>query len=99
MAAAHRNFIYGQDTKVVQIRFAVLVLQKLLVNSFDRFPVQVQMVRDFTYRHYLAQLINIEGQAFGHSNIRIKQFQVLNTDLSAYRAEQFPVTAIEPHLS
>lgn len=98
MTTSDRDFVNGQDTKVAQIRFAVLAFQKLLVDGLDRFPVQVQMLRDFSYRHDLTQLINIVGQTSGNPDVRIKQLQILGANFPTHRTEQLSVSAIEPHL-
>ena len=57
------------------------------------------MIGHFGNGHHLAQLINVIGQPPGNSNIRVKEFQVLDANASAHRAIKLAVVAIEPDLS
>ena len=76
----------------------VMFFQVLLVHGLDRFPVQPKVPGDVGDGHHLAQLMDQSGQSPCDPQMRVKEFQVLNTDSLAMAAEQFAVLALQPDL-
>lgn len=72
--------------------------QVLLVDVLDRFPVKPKVPGDVGDGHHLAQLMDRSGQSPRDPQIRVKEFQVLNTDSLAMAAEQFAVLTLQPDL-
>jgi len=54
VALADGDLIHGQNTKPVKIRLAIVGFQILLVDVFDRFPVQLEVPGDIGDGHHLA---------------------------------------------
>ena len=61
MAFADGDLVNRQYAQPLEIGFSVIALQVLLVDGFDGFPVQLQMLADFRYGHHLAQRVNLAG--------------------------------------
>jgi len=93
VALADGDLIHRQDAKPVIVRLAIPGFQIVLVDVFDRFPVQLKMPGDVGDRHHLTKLMNFNGQPPGHPQIRVKQLQVLDADAPAVGTEQFTVLA------
>ena len=93
VALADGDLIHGQDAKPVIIRLAILGFQIVFVDVFDRFPVQLKMPGNVGDGHHLAQLIDLSGQPSGHSQIRVKEFQLFDADALAMGTEQLAVLA------
>lgn len=99
MALADGDLIHRQDAKPVEIRLAIVGFQILLVDVFDRFPIQLKVPGDIGDGHHLAQLMNLGGQPPGHPQIGVKDLQLLDADSLAMGTEQFTVLAVQPDLS
>jgi hypothetical protein len=74
-----------------------LTLQKPFVYVFDRFPIQLQMSSYFDDGHKPTQVVNIKRQALGYPQIRMKQLQILDTDLMTFDTKQFAIPTGKPH--
>jgi hypothetical protein len=96
VALADGDLIHRQDTKPVKIRLAIVGFQILLVDIFDRFPVQLKVPGDISDGHHLAQLMDLSGQSPGHPQIGVKDLQFLDADSLAMGTEQFTVLAAQP---
>jgi len=96
---ADGDLIHRQDAKPVKIRLAVVGFQKLLVDVFDRFPVQLKVPGDIGDGHHLAQLMDLDGQPPGHPQIGVKDIQLLDGDSLAMGTKQLAVIAAQPDLS
>jgi hypothetical protein len=79
------------------MRLPVVGFQVLLVDVLDRFPVQPKVPGDVGDGHHLAQLMDQSGQPPRDPQIRVKEFQVLNTDSLTMAAEQFAVLTLQPN--
>jgi len=93
VALADGDLIHRQDAKPVIVRLTILGFQIVLIDVFDRFPVQLKMPGDIGDGHHLAQLMDLSGQPPGHPQIRVKQLQLLDADALAVSTEQFAVLA------
>lgn len=93
VALADGDLIHRQDAKPVIIRLAILGFQIVLVDVFDRFPVQLKMPGNIGDRHHLTKLMDLSGQPPGHPQIRVKEFQLLDADALAMGTEQLAVLA------
>jgi len=71
-------------------------LQIKLVDGFDRFPIQAQVLSHFGYGHQLAQLIDITGQSSCHPQIKVKQLQILDMDALTVSTKHFAILAGDP---
>lgn len=60
VALADGDLIHGQDAKPVKIRLAIAGFQIVLVDVFDRFPVQLKMPGNVGDRHHFAQLVDLK---------------------------------------
>jgi hypothetical protein len=94
VAFADGDLIHRQDAKPVIVRLAILGLQIVFVDVFDRFPVQLKMPGNVGDGHHLAQLMDLSGQPPGHPQIGVKQLQLLDADALAVGTEQFAVLAV-----
>ena len=96
VAFADGHFVYGQDAKPLTIGYPVVSLQKLLIDSLDRFPVQVQMMGHLLDSHEFAKLVNVTRQSLGHPQIRIEQIELFDGNLLTVGTHDLPVMAEDP---
>jgi len=54
VALADGDLIHRQNTKPIKIRLAIVGFQILLVDVFDRFPVQLKVPGDIGDGHHFA---------------------------------------------
>ena len=93
MALADGDLIYRQDAKSVEIRLTIVGFQVLLVDVFDRFPVQLKVPGDIGDGHHLAEFMDLGGQPPSHPQIGVKKLQILDADSLAMATEQLAVIA------
>jgi hypothetical protein len=96
VALADGDLIHREHPKSVEIRLTIVGFQVLLVDVFDRFPVQLKVPGDIDDGHQLAQLMDFGGQPPRQSQIGVKKLQILDADALAMATEQFTVLAAQP---
>jgi len=96
VAFADGDLVYGQNTEPLTIGYPVVSLQKLLIDSLDRFPVQVQMTRHLLDSHKSAELVNVTRQSLGHPQIRIEKIELFDGNLLTVGTHDLPVMAENP---
>jgi len=96
VAFADGDFVDGQDAKASIIGWPELFFQKLLVDSFDGFPVQPQMPGDLLDSHDLHMLEHIACQPLGDPQIGVEKLQLFDKSLPAEVTDDFPVQAADP---
>ena len=96
VAFADRDFVDGQDTKPSIVGLAELFFQELLVDGFDRFPVQSQMSGDLLDGHDLREPENITCQPLGHPQIGIEEIELFDGSLLAVGTDDLPIQAADP---
>jgi hypothetical protein len=96
---ADGDLIHRQDTEPIEMGLPVMGFQILFVDVLDRFPVQLKMPGDIGDGHHLAQLMDRSGQPPRDPQIRVKEFQILDTDSLTMGTKQLAVLASQPDLS
>ena len=96
MAFLDGDLVDRQDSESLVVGLTILFLQKTLVDDFDRFPIQPQMVGHFLDRHDLAEFVNIASQSFGHSKVGIEEIEVLDGNTLTFGAKDLAVMALDP---
>ena len=96
VAFADRDFVDGQDAKPPVVGLPKLFFQELLIDGFDRFPVQSQMAGDLLDGHDLREPKDIARQPLGHPQIGIEKIQLLDGSLLAVGTDDLPIQAADP---
>lgn len=96
MAFSDRDLVDRQDSESLVVGLGILSLQKPLVDRFDCFPIQPQMVGHFLEGHDLAEFVNIASHPFGHSEIGIEEIEVLDGKALTFGAKDLAVMALDP---
>jgi len=73
-------------------------LKILFVDLLDRFPVQLKMLGHLSDCHHFAEMMDICCQSPGNPQIRVKKFQLLDTDATAIGTEQLAIFTAHPDL-
>lgn len=87
MAFSDGDLVDGQDSESLGVGLTILFLQKTLVDGFDRFPIQPQVLGHLLEGRDLAELVNIASQSCGHSKVGIEQIEALDGNALACGAK------------
>lgn len=96
VAFADGDLVDGQDMQPLVVGLAIFLFQKPLVDDFDGFPIQPQMVGHLLNCHDLAELVDVAGQSFGDPQVGIEQLQLFDGRPLALGADDLSVLALDP---
>ena len=92
------DFVDRQDPQAIEFGCPIIPFQESLVDVFDRFPIQSQMLGDILNGHDLAEVVDVLSESSGHAAVGVGAFDVLDSNLIAGATENLSVSTFEVDL-
>ena len=96
VAFSDGDLVNRQNAESIVVGLAIIFFQEKLIDRFDRFPIQPQMLGHVLDRHELAELVNVTSQPFGYPEVRIEKVEVFDKGPLTFETDNLSVLAPNP---